>query len=112
MHSFINTKTLIGLAIFAGVFLFAVSIADNWRDKELRRDALLLSPGMQKEEVVRILGEPDSEHLSMVHNSLFCFTSDSFGRVENDCGPVAVGISPYGRVTKVIIANSPPTIIE
>lgn len=112
MNRIINIKNLIRMGIFAGVFLFAVSAADEWRDRELRRGALLLSPGMQKEEVNQILGEPNSEHLGATGATLFCFTSDSFKRVENDCGPVGVGISPYGRVTKVIIAGPPAIIIE
>ena len=112
MNRIIKIKNLIGMGISAGVFLFAVSAADEWRDSELRRGALLLSPDMQKGEVFQILGQPTSEHLGATGVTLFCFTSDSFKRVENDCGPVGVGISPNGRVTKVIIAGPPTIIIE
>ena len=107
MHGFISIRSMIGPALFAGVFLFAVLAADHWRDRELRRNALLISPGMQKDEVIKILGEPTNEHFSVTLNSLLCFTSDSFNRSESDCGPVAVNINPYGRVTWVIVTDPP-----
>ncbi len=104
-------KVLLGLSIFSGSFFSGVSVSDRWRDKELRRDVSLLSLGMKKEEVFRILGRPNREHLTPSSTLLLCYTSDSFKRLEGDCGPIAVALNSE-RVTKIIIAGPYPAIIE
>ena len=112
-----NSRLLLSLAIFFVTFFCGVKAHDSWRDRLLRQKVTNLSIGASKNDVLRILGAPDTEY----HNphstppvSIFFYSSDSFC-IPDGCGPVFVAINrDLDRVIMIMITTTgtPPQIIR
>lgn len=80
---------------------------DGYRDWRLRQQASDLSIGIEKRDVLNILGVPGSETFTESGAvSLSCYTSDSFGS-QDDCGPLAVAFRD-DRVKIIMITGPNP----
>ena len=94
-------RLIMGLMLLATTFLGGVIIRDRLHAKWLKQNVNRIQLGMSEAEVIGILGSPVNRHMTDGPGEIWCYTTDSFDDYDENCGPVAIDMSP-SRVTKVL----------
>jgi hypothetical protein len=96
-------KIMLGLAFFFGAFEGSVLLRDRLYERQLQTNKSRIKAGMSEAEVIAILGQPTSKHMSDIPGLYWCYgsdTSDSWDYEGVYCGTVGIEMSPGGRVVR------------
>ena len=94
-------KIVMGLGLVIAAFIAFIAIRDSWRESHLQANHARIKIGMSEAEVIAILGEPTSKHISDIPGLYWCYSSDTwqqweFGEVH--CGSMMLEMSRDGHV--------------
>ncbi len=96
-------KIAIGLILLIVCFVGSIAVRDRWRENHLQANKGKITVGMSEAEVISILGEPTSKHMSDIPGLYWCYGSDTWREwAYNDeyCGNTLLEMSSGGRVVR------------
>lgn len=96
-------KIAIGLSLLLAAFFGGIAVRDNWRERHLQANHARITVGMSEAEVIAILGEPTSKHMSDIPGLYWCYSSDTWQEWELGdvhCGTMMLEMGSDGHVVR------------
>jgi len=90
-----------GFVLFLITFIGSVQVRDSIHESWIKSQVRQVGTGMTKQEVIKILGQPTSYHMSDEPGTYWCYGSDSFNSYEEYCGKVMLFMGSDDRVVRV-----------
>ena len=96
-------KIAVGLCLLIAAFVGVIAVRDSWRESDLQANKARIKVGMSEAEVIAILGEPTSKHMSDIPGLYWCYSSDTWQEWELGdvhCGTMMLEMSREGHVVR------------